>query len=169
MHWVTVKRIATVCAATLLLAGCGSHKPGNGGNGNPHKPGTDQQIHLVWTNATDGWRVKLGNGSEQKPADYHTPLALDVGPTKFTVDIQGPTAASFKDPGGLDVWVGSKSSPQTGINSTQVLGPIVTKGGKQLIFYDLNQGAPVTLNYQLNFDSGPPADPIIDNGGSSRD
>ena len=161
--------ICAVCAATLLLAGCGHHKPGLG-NGNPHSPGTEQQIHLLWKNPTDGWRVKLGkNGNEQKPADFHTQLAKDVGPTQFTFDIQGPTTASFKTAGALDVWMGSKSSVQSGINSTQVLPAVIDKDGKRLVFYDLNQGDPVTLNYQLNFDSGPPVDPIIDNGGSSRD
>ena len=83
----------------------------------------------------------------------------------FDVDIQGKPSVSFKDPDGLSVWTGSKSAPQSGINSTQILGPIVTKGGKQMIFWDLNQGDPVTLNYSLQFDSGPPVDPIIDNGG----
>ena len=87
----------------------------------------------------------------------------------FVVDIQGPPTVSFKDPGGLDVWEGEgkKMQPQPGINSTQILGPIVTKKGKQLIFFDLNQGGSVTPNYRLNFDSGPSADPIVDNGGTS--
>lgn len=83
----------------------------------------------------------------------------------FEVDIQGNPSVSFKDPDGLSVWTGSKSSPQSGINSTQILGPVVTKNGKQLIFWDLNQGDAVTLNYSLQFDSGPPVDPIIENGG----
>ena len=37
--------------------------------------------------------------------------------------------------------------------------------GRALIFWDLNQGDAVTLNYSLQFNSGPSVDPIIDNGG----
>jgi hypothetical protein len=87
----------------------------------------------------------------------------------FEVDIQGPGSStiSFDDTNGLSVWTGSKSTPQAGINSTQILGPIITKQGS-LIFWDLNQGGPVTLNYSLHFKNGvPPVDPIVDNGGSS--
>lgn len=162
-----LKKIAPLCAATLLLVGCGGHRTPGSGNCSPSKPGPSQQVHLIWTK-TDGWRVNVGNG-DQKPADAHSPVGHLIGPTQFTVDIQGPTTASFKDPGGMDVWEGpnAKSAPQSGINSTQILGPIVTKNGKQLIFYDLNQGPGTTLNYQLNFDSGPSVDPIIDNGGNS--
>ena len=39
--------------------------------------------------------------------------------------------------------------------------------GRALIFWDLNEGAAVTLNYRLNFDSGPSVDPIVDNGGGN--
>ena len=86
----------------------------------------------------------------------------------FVVDIAGHPTASFKDPGGLTVWTGSKSAPQQGINSTQILGPVITKDGK-LVFFDLNQGNPVTLNYALHFNNGVPSvDPIIDNGGNNR-
>lgn len=113
--------------------------------------------------------VQLGSDPAKKPADAHTKLGYGVGPTTFIVDIVGNATATFKDPGALSVWEGAtaKSQPQSGINSTQILGPIVCKGGKQLIFYDLNQGDPVTLNYQIEFNNGvKPVDPIIDNGGS---
>ena len=85
----------------------------------------------------------------------------------FTVDIPNNVNVKFKDTAALDVWEGdnAKSQPQAGINSTQILGPIITNGGKQLIFFDLNQGPAVTLNYKLNFDQGPSVDPIIGNGG----
>ena len=85
----------------------------------------------------------------------------------FVVDILGNSGASFKDPDGLSVWPGSKSIPQSGVNSTQILGPIVTKNGKELVFYDLDEGDAITLNYSLHFDNGTPSvDPIISNGGS---
>ena len=58
------------------------------------------------------------------------------------MDITNYLTASFKDPNGLSVWEGAnaKSTPQQGVKSTQILGPIVTENGRKLIFYDLNQG-----------------------------
>jgi hypothetical protein len=156
-----MKTTAVIAAATLLLAGCGG--PQVRGNGNPAKPGPPQKVHLVWQ--ANQWKVSLNGGPLGNPATAKTDLVRNTGPTKFEVDIQGNTPASFKDPDGLSVWTGSKSAPQSGINSTQILGPVVIKNGKQLIFWDLNQGDAVTLNYSLHFDSGPSVDPIIDNGG----
>ena len=113
--------------------------------------------------------VKLNNGPEVKPALAKTTLAKGTGPTKFIVDITNYPTATFKDPGGLSVWTGSKSAPQSGINSTQILGPVVTDNGRKLIFYDLNQGPPVVLNYELHFNSGiKSVDPIVDNGGGNE-
>jgi hypothetical protein len=113
--------------------------------------------------------VKLNGGGEENPNAATTHLGTGTGPTMFVVDIQGSSTATFKDPGGLSVWTGSKSTPQAGINSTQILGPIITKQGK-LVFWDLNQGSSVTLNYSLHFNENgvPSVDPIIDNGGGNR-
>ena len=173
-------KIALISAAALLVVGCdGKKEPGNAagntvgntvapGSGKPHGPGTGQQVDLIWKQGTNSWKVKLNNGPEQDPATATTSLALNVGPTMFTVNIGG--SATFKDPGALDVWEGpgAKSSPQSGINSTQILGPIITKNGKTLIFYDMNYGSGVTINYRLNFNNGVPSvDPIIDNGGGT--
>jgi hypothetical protein len=162
-----VKTMTAVLAAALILTGCGV--PKGQGSGNPGQPGPAQKIHLVWKQATNDWKVKLNGGGEENPKSAKTMLAQYTGPTMFEVDIQGSTTVSFKDPGGLDVWEGDgkKSQPQSGINSTQILGPIINKQGN-LIFWDLNQGDPVTLNYRLNFNSGPSVDPIIDNGGGGR-
>lgn len=162
-----VKRTALIFGVTLLLAACGGPKVQPGGNPNPVQPGPDQKVHLVWKQATNEWKVKLNGGGEENPSTAKVALAKGIGPTKFEVDIQGSTV-SFKDPGGLSVWTGDKSVPHSGINSSQILGPVVTKNGKQLIFWDLNQGDPVVLNYSLFFDSGPPVDPIIDNGGGTN-
>ena len=157
-----LKKISLIFAATLVVAGCGAPKVR--GNGNPPKPGATQKVHLVWQ--ANQWKVSLNGGPQVSPASAKTDLARNTGPTKFEVDIQGNTPASFKaDPDGLSVWTGSKSAPQSGINSTQILGPVVNKNGKQLIFWDLNEGDAVILNYSLHFDSGPSVDPIIDNGG----
>lgn len=158
-----MKAIVVIFAATLTLAGCGQKMRGNG---NPAQPGPTQKIHLVWKGSE--WKVKLNGGNEQNPKTATTKLNEGVGPTMFEVDIQGSTSASFKDPGGLSVWTGDKSVPQSGISSTQILGPVVSKNGKQLTFWDLNQGDPVILNYSLYFDSGPSVDPIIDNGGGGN-
>ena len=153
----------------MLLAGCGGHNSQGSprtGNGNPAKPGTAQDVKLHWVN--NQWKVSLNNGPDQDPAKAITPLARDtVGPTMFTVTIPKNASVKFRDTTPLDVWEGdnAKSHPQDGINSTQILGPIVMSGGTQLIFFDLNQGPAVTLNYRLNFDDGPPVDPIIGNGG----
>lgn len=156
----SLKNLLAIFAATLLLAGCSAPKVRGG---NPGKAGPPQKVHLVWQ--TNQWKVSLNGANPVNPAAAKTDLARNTGPTMFEVDIQGNPSVSFKDPDGLSVWTGSKSTPQSGINSTQILGPIVTKGGKQMIFWDLNQGDAVTLNYSLQFDSGPSVDPIIDNGG----
>jgi hypothetical protein len=161
-----VKKIVVVCAATMILAGCGHG--GVRGN-NPPPAGPDQQVHLIWKQATNEWMVKINNGPEVKPSDAHTPLPKGTGPTKVTVDIAGNTLASFKNSGGLSAWTtGSKLQPQNGINSTQILGPVVTKDGK-LVFYDLNQGDAVTIYYSIHLDNSPKpdVDPIMDNGGSN--
>jgi predicted small secreted protein len=160
-----LKTIAAIFAAALTLAGCNS-APKAPGSGNPVQSGPTQKIHLVWKQATNEWKVKLNSGGEENPNTAKTTLGNGIGPTMFEVDIQGPTTVSFKDSGGLSVWTGSKSAPQAGINSTQILGPIITKQGN-LIFWDLNQGGPVILNYSLHFNSGPSVDPIIDNGGGN--
>ena len=164
-----MKTIVAISAATLILAGCNQRSPGSGGagTGKPPKGGTDQKIHLIWKGTY--WKVKLNNGGELDPDKAHTPLNQGEGPTMFVVDIQGPTTATFKASGSLDAWEGpnAKSSPQAGVNSTQILGPAFTKDGKQMIFWDLNEGAGVTVNYRINFDTGPSVDPIIDNGGGN--
>lgn len=162
--------VVAIFAGTLILAGCGAPKgPGSGGGTGGAKqvyPGTTQKIHLIWKGST--WKVKLNGGPEEDPKTATISLGKGVGPTMFVVDIQGPTSATFKDPGGLAVWTGSKSQPQSGINSTQILDPIVTDKKKQIVFGDLNQGNAVTLYYGLYFnESGVPSvDPIITNGGS---
>jgi hypothetical protein len=171
-----MKTIAAIFGATLILAGCGGGTGqtggggGGGGNPNPVQPGTDQKIHLVWKKADNAWKVKLNGGPEEDPRTAKTELAKGVGPTKFEVDIQadGPSTISFKNPGGLSVWTGSKSTPQAGINSTQILGPTIDEHG-HLIFWDLNQGDPVTLYYSLHFNEAgvPSVDPIVDNGGGN--
>ena len=170
---MSMTKIAVISAAALLLAGCEAKKapapPPGPAPANPAQPGPDQLVHLVWKQATSEWMVKLNGGPEQPPAQAHTSLAPGVGPTKFVVDITNYPTATFKDPGGLAVWVGAKSASQQGINSTQILGPIVTDNGRKLIFYDLNQGSPVTLNYELHFNGGVKSvDPIIDNGGGNN-
>ncbi len=161
-----LKTIATVTVAALLVAGCGGPKMRT--SGNPKQQGPTQTVQLKWKGTE--WKVKLNGGPEENPKTAETKLTANVtGPTMFVVDIDGSTA-TFKDPGGLTVWEGSKLTPQPGINSTQILGPIVftDKHNKQtLVFWDLNQGGPVKLNYSLHFNEPgvPSVDPIIDNGG----
>jgi hypothetical protein len=94
-------KIAIVCAATMLLAGCVNPKPQGGGN--PIKQGQAQDVHLIWNPGLNQWKVKLNNGPEQDPSKARTELPEGTGPTMFTVDIAGKPAA-FKDPGGLTVW-----------------------------------------------------------------
>jgi hypothetical protein len=151
-------KIAMLCAATMLLAGC--EKPGPRGGGNPVGPGQPQEVHLIWNAGQNQWKVKLNNGAEQPPTNATIVLPEGTGPTMFTVDIAGKQAA-FKEPGGLTVWENSKSGTP---GSTQILGPIITKQGK-MVFYDLNQGAAVKIYYSLNLDNGETVDPIIDNRG----
>ena len=164
--------IVAISVAALLVAGCGDRKaPNNMAASGPVKPvkqGNGQQVDLVWNNGSQTWKVKLNGGNEKEPDEAITTLDPQVGPTMFTVNIGG--AATFADEGALDVWEGKneKANPKPGINSTQILEPIITKNGKTLIFYDLNYGDAVRLNYQLNFKGTvPPVDPIIDNGGGT--
>jgi hypothetical protein len=161
-----LKTIATITAAALLVAGCGgpspstSPKPQAVGD-NPKKQGPPELVHLKWKGT--GWKVKLGNGNEEDPDKAKT--TLREGPTMFVVDIQGKNA-TFRNQDPLAVWEGSKSAPKSGINSTQIIGPSFNKQGN-LVFWDLNQGPPVTLYYSIHFNEPdvPPVDPIIDNGG----
>lgn len=153
-----LKIFGGLCAATMLLAGC-NKQPNN-----LRTPCEVEKVHLIWKQATNEWKVKLNNGPEENPASARTKLDKNSGPTMFVVDIQGNTPATFKDPGGLTVWEGSKSGPQ---GSAQILNPNVTRDGKRLFFIDLNEGIPVTLYYGFNFNNGlQSVDPIIDNGGS---
>jgi hypothetical protein len=171
MHIVSIKTIAMLGAAAMLLSGCG-HKAvpeGGGGNPNPVKPGAVQQINLIWKKSTNEWKVKLpGDPNEEDPKSAVTHLAKGVGPTMFELDIQGSSPLpTFKDDA-LTVWEGDKSNPGGGKATTQILGPVLTKKGT-LVFWDLNQGDPVKVNYSLHFNNGvPDADPIIDNGGGTN-
>jgi len=167
-------RIALICATALFVTGCKATKqepPSGSGPGdhvNPKGQGEGQTVDLVWNNGNGTWKVKLNNGNEQDPDTAKTTLDPEVGPTMFTVKIGGN--ATFKDEGALDVWEGKneKSHHKDGINTTQILGPIISNNGKTLTFYDLNYGSAVRLNYQLNFKgTTPPVDPIIDNGGGT--
>lgn len=166
-----MKKMGTIAAATLILAGCSAPKSGGTGTGrgNPAKQGKPVEVGLVWNKAKNEWKVKLNGGGEQDPKNAHSKLDRNiVGPTMFevTIDGGGSTPPTFKADA-LWVWEGQgkKNSPQQGINSTQILGPVMKKDGT-LVFWDLNQGDPVTLNYQFNFENNVPAvDPIIDNGG----
>ena len=156
------KKVAALCAATLVLASCSGERSLT--NGKPPKQGQTEQVRLVLKGSV--WKVQLKGGGEEDPAKVHTKIGKDVGPTVFVVDISG-NAATFNNTEPLSVWTGDKNVPQSGINSTQIVGPIVDKDGKRLMFVDLNYGDPVTLNYSLHFNEpGVPAvDPIIDNDG----
>jgi hypothetical protein len=168
-----LKTIVAIFGATLILAGCSPKATSGGGttnpNPNPVPPGQAQKIHLVWHKAGEYWKVKLNDGGEEDPQTAETKIDKGVGPTMFEVDIQGAGSnnINFESDGGLSVWEGDKSAPKSGINSTQILGPIIDKHGN-LIFWDLNQGAPVKLSYSIQFENGVPSvDPIIDNGGGN--
>lgn len=153
--------VSVISVAALLLASCGGPK----GQAVPKKPpnkGATEEVHLIWKQAENKWKVKLNNGPEQDPATATTTLGAGVGPTMFVVDIAG-NAVTFKDPGGLTVWENSKSGPS---GSTQILGPEVTKAGK-LVFWDLNYGDKVKIHYSLNLSDGTSVDPIVDNGGGT--
>lgn len=175
----SLKKIAVVCAATVVLAGCGGGgKSGGGGGPQPaqnKKPPAQGDVQTVELDlkADNTWKVKLkGNPNEQDPKTAKTKLDPDVGPTKFEVTIKPGVAATFSPTSPLSVWEGdnAKSSPQSGINSTQIIGPYLKNGGKTLVFYDLNYGSAVTLNYSLHFKDGVPSvDPIIENGGGNWD
>ena len=153
-------KIIAIAAAALLLTGCQKAKT----QGDRHYKVPTVEVLLKWNQGQNEWTVQLDGGAEKNPKDAKTIIPQGAEPTMFVVDIAGN--ATFKNPGGLSVWEGvnAKSSPQAGINSSQIVGPIVSKTGKTLVFFDLNQGTPVTLNYELHFNDGiPSVDPIIEN------
>lgn len=154
-------QIAAVCVVAILGAGCGQQQVRGH---NPHPPGPPQKVHLIWKGT--GWKVKLNGGPEEDPKTATTKLKYNVGPTEFDVDIQGAGASTFADTNPLSAWAGSKSNLQSGIHTVQILTPVISPDRTQMTFWDLNQGDPVTLSYTFQFKSGPPVDPIIDNGGS---
>ena len=160
-----MKKFALISVAALLLAGC--EKATVQAGANPIAVGPDQMVHLIWKQATQEWMVRLNGGPEVKPGDARTELKLNTGPTKFVIDVPGNQNPPFKPGTPLTVWTGDKMQPKPGIEGSQILGPIVTNDGK-LVFYNLNQGAPVTLNYAIHFTGLPSVDPIIDNGGTNR-
>ena len=155
-----MRKITAIAAAALLLAGCEKAKV----QGGPAYPGPSEEVRLNWNaGPSNNWKVQLNGGAEKNPKDAKTIIPQGAEPTMFVVEIAGP--ATFKNPGGLSVWEGqnAKASPQPGINSTQIIGPIVTEKGKKLVFFDLNT-TKVTLNYELHFNNGvPTVDPIIEN------
>lgn len=165
MHFSCVARpakIAAACAAIVALAACGGGDKGV--KTNPSQVKTER-VHLIWKQATNSWKVKLNGSGEMDPGVAKTVIGAGDAPTMFVVDIQGNTNATFKNPGSLSVWVGPKLPTQSGINSTEIVGPVITGNGR-LVFFDLNQGPKVTLNYAIHFNNGVPSvDPIIDNGG----
>lgn len=156
-----IKTITALSAAAFLLAACGGPK-GEATPAKPPKKGAPQEVHLIWKQAENKWKVKLGSGPEEDPKTAKTTLAPGTGPTMFVVDIAGKPV-TFKDPGGLTVWEGSKSAQE---GSTQILGPEITKGGK-MVFYDMNYGDKVLIYYSINLSDGTSVDPIIDNGGGT--
>ena len=179
----SLKKIAVICAATVVLAGCdrGAVNGGGGGpqpaqNKKPPAPGPVQTVELEFK-ADKTWKVKLkGDPNEQDPRTAKTKLDPGVGPTMFEVTIKEGTPATFTAADPLSVWEGTgpggTKAPQPsqwGINSTQIIGPFPKNGGKTLVFYDLNYGSALTLNYALRFKENgvPPVDPIIENGGGN--
>jgi hypothetical protein len=172
------KRIAFICATTLILAGCG--KGGGGGGPQPaqkKEPPSQGAVQTVELDLKEDntWKVKLkGDPNEQDPKTAKTKLEPEVGPTMFEVTIKPGTAATFTATDPLSVWEGTGAGgakaaapAQWGVNSTQIIGPFLKNGGKTLVFYDLNYGSAVTLNYAVRFKENgiPPVDPIIENGG----
>jgi hypothetical protein len=154
-------KIIAVAAAALLLTGCEKAMT----QGGPPYPGPTEDVRLSWIQGQNEWMVHLNNGAAQHPKNAKTIIPQGADPTMFVVEISGHPNATFKNPGGLTVWegVGAKSLPQPGINSDQIIGPIVTEKGRKLVFFDLNT-TQVTLNYALHFNNGiPTVDPIIEN------
>lgn len=162
-----LKRLAVICAASVLLAGCVGGKSPQAQRKQPPKQGAVRKVLLIWQDPE--WKVQLPGKAPVKPDQAKSKLDPNVGPTKFEVTFQGAGTGLtvFKDPDGLSIWEGSKTSPQSGVKSTQIIGPFVSKDGKMLVFYDLNYGDPVNLSYELMFNDKPKVDPIIENGGGS--
>jgi len=158
---MSMQKTIAIAAAAMLLAGCQKAEV----QGGPDYPGPTEEVKLKWIEGQSKWMVQLRGQAEKEPKDAKTIIPQGADPTMFVVNISGHQDATFKNPGGLSVWEGenAKSLPQQGINSNQIIGPIVTENGRKLVFFDLNT-AQVTLNYALHFNNGiPTVDPIIEN------
>ena len=175
----SLKRIAVICGSALLVASCGGGEknvqPPAAQKKKPPEQGEVQTVELELKN-DNTWKVKVKNTNEQDPKKAKTILAENVGPTMFEVTIKEGTPATFTATDPLAVWEGAGPNGQKaaqpaqwGISSTQIIGPYLKDGGKKLVFYDLNYGSKVTLNYALRFKENgvPPVDPIIENGGGN--
>ena len=167
-------KMAAISAAALLLAGCEAQQAQNNAAEplettaeQPLLAGQPEEVHLIWKKDTNEWMVKLNNDAEKKPKEAKTKLTKRSGPKMFIVDIQdAPAGTTFKNPGGMSAWEGEfdKNKPQSGINSTQILGPALSDG--KLVFVHLNEYRPTPLfiNYELHFNNGVKSvDPIIEN------
>lgn len=151
------------CAITLTIGGCDNRK----GTMTPASGFKTENVKLVWKQATNEWKVQLNGGGEMNPNAAKTTINKGDGPAIFIVDVAGQ-GATFRNPGGLSVWTGPKTNPAPpGVNSTQILGPVITSNGK-MVFFDLNDGPAQTLNYAIHFTNKPSVDPIIDNGGGKE-
>lgn len=176
----SLKKIAVICGGAMLAASCG----GGGKDVQPpapqaKKPPKQGEVQTVELFLKEGniWKVKVkGNPNEQDPKKAKTILDENVGPTMFEVTIKEGTATFTASDLPLAVWEGTgpngEKAPapaQWGIGSTQIIGPYLKDNGKKLVFYDLNYGSKVTLNYALRFKENgvPPVDPIIENGGGN--
>lgn len=166
-------KIALIATAALVVVGCKAQQAKNNAAEpvetnavQPSLAGTAEEVHLIWKGANE-WKVKLNSGPEKKPKEAKTKLTNGSGPKMFIVDIQdAPAGTTFKNPGGLSAWEGefAKDTPQSGINSTQILGPAISDG--KLVFVHLNEKrtTPLFINYELHFSNGVVSvDPIIEN------
>ena len=154
-----MKTTIAIAGVALLLTGCDKAQMQRG---HYKVPTVEVALHL--DAATNIWTVDLDGSGKQNPKNAKTVIPTGADPTMFVVDIKG--AQTFRNSDPLSVWEGAnaKTLPQSGINSNQIIGPFVTKNRKSLVFFDLNQGNKVTLNYELHFNGGTPSvDPIIEN------
>jgi hypothetical protein len=108
------------------------------------------------------WQMSHG-ATSGGPGNYpHVPVPKGSS-GDFEITIVNPNGITFSnDP----IWIKSGTAkPAPHATDPQITN--ISGGGTTVLkFHDANIDPPVTLTYQLNFNSGvPPIDPIIENGG----
>lgn len=126
------------------------------------------QLTLTSQDAPAGWQMDIAGQGKGGPNSYPVAKVAHGSWADFQFVITGPGTQNITfaavNPISVSPDDGTGKSPTAiGINTDQITD-VSGGGGRVLKFTDKNQDA-TKLTYQLNFNTGQPLDPIIENGG----